>query len=483
MISLIDAGPGTGKTYSLIYGYLTLSQQLVSRIEPTEEQAVIFDYLKSEFNKHSSVCFFAHGRQVKDKLERSLKSTRAKVHTLHGAGYSVLLKRFGYQKKVNYRTEKHIKLITGKSTQEMSWSEKRAWAAVKRIVHYLKIEAAEPTDKTLSYLKLKYPDLCTYSIPESWAEDAADLLEKAAIPDGLVEFGDMPWLAKKHIRGPIYDLGFVDESQDVSNCTFQLLTRMCKNIIFCGDRNQAINAFAGASEEMYDKIKSRSDAVLPLKMTQRCTPDICNIANQVRPGGIMPGPNREKSIIKDIEKGDLTSLLVGTTNPANTLFLSRTNAAVVNLAIYLHTKGIPFTIIDKDLATEIDNFIKSFKASTVADLRNKLNTWLTKVEKYGSEFYIHSCKDKYNYVNSILTQCPTLAAVKDFLKEAFNDNINGFKLTSVHKAKGMEAQNIFIIDPPIPLSFAQSHPIAWEQELNLDFVAKTRSSLNMYYVR
>ena len=219
MISLIDAGPGTGKTFSLVYGYLTLSQQLVRSIEPTEEQQAIFSYLQEEFHKDSSVCFFAHGREIKKKLEKGLKNTKAHVHTLHGAGYSVLKKRFGYQRKVNNRTESHIKLLTGQSLHEMKWDEKREWMGVKRIIHYLKTEAMEPTQEVLDYLLLKYADLSNYSLPSDCLDKAADLLEKAAIPDGTVEFADMPWMAKQHNKGFIYDLGFVDESQDVSNCT------------------------------------------------------------------------------------------------------------------------------------------------------------------------------------------------------------------------------------------------------------------------
>ena len=483
MISLIDAGPGTGKTFSLIYGYLKMSHQMVGRINPTEEQQTIFDYLQEEFDPSATVCFFAHSRSVKEKLQQHLKRTRAKVHTLHGAGQSVLIKQFGYQRVVSNRTERHIKMVTGTSLSDMNWDQKKEWLAVKRLCHYLKTEAMEPDEESFDYLLLKYPDLSNYTFPDDWQERASDLLYRAAIPDGFVEYADMPWMAKKHIRRPKFDLGFVDESQDVANSTYQLLVRLCRNVVFCGDKNQAINAFAGASEEMYEKIKQNADAILPLKMTQRCPPAICDYANEIRPGGIIPGPNTHKAIIKTISKNSLPEMLTGSINPANSLFVSRTNATIINLAIWMHTKSIPFTLVDKDLKDEISRFLNSLKADSLSGLKTALRKWLTRMERCPNPFYVHSCQDKYNYISTILSQCNSLTDINTFLEESFSDRVPGFRLTSCHKAKGLEAQNIFIVNPPIPLSFAMNHPIARDQELNLDFVARTRSSQDLYLVK
>jgi len=483
MISLIDAGPGTGKTFSLVYGYYKQSRQLYGRIEPTEEQEAIFQYLTEEYSQDMSVCFFAYNRSVKEKLEGVLKRTRAKVLTLHGAGLSVLIKRYAFQRQVYNRTEKHIEALINRPLASLPWKEKSEWFAVKRVCHYLKIEALPATQEALDYLILKYSDLASYSLPGDTVEKAAALLSKAELPDGTVEFADMPWLAAKHIRAPLYDLGYVDESQDISNSTYKLLCKMCRNIIFCGDKNQAINAFAGASEEMYQRIQSHSDAVLPLKMTQRCPPLICDHANAVRPGGIMAGPNNHEAIIRTLAKPSLPEILKGTINPANTLFIARCNSTIINLAIYLHTKQIPFQIINKDLADEIDRFIKKFRPASLDDLQSKLDKWIDRMSHSPNEFYAHSCQDKYSYLCSLIATCTSIDDIKRFCKEAFNQEKQGFKLTTAHGSKGLEAQNIFIIDPPIPLSFAMNHPIAREQELNLDFVARTRTSGDLYYVK
>jgi superfamily I DNA/RNA helicase len=484
MISLINAGPGTGKTYTLIHGYQTLANKLISPVPATEEQQEVFDYLCENFKPNTRVMFFAHSKSVKEHLIARLGKQGPKVNTFHGAGLSCIIKRWGYQgPPCNNRTEEHIKQLTGMAISDMEWEEKKKWYAIKRLLHYHKIESMTPSQENLYYLTNKYADLSSYTIPDDWEDLVADLLDMAAKPDRKIEYADMVWLGKKAIRSPICDLGLVDESQDVSKSTYELVTRMCKHVLFCGDKNQAINAFAGASEDMYEHIRTRSDAVLPLKVTQRCPPIICKLANKTRPGGIIEGPNQAQGEIADVSLSSLPGKLVGAVNPQTCLFVSRTNAAIINLAIYFHSKQLPYQIIDKELSTELNNFVKSLKATSLNNLKYKLDGWMAKMNGAKNPLWIQMCKDKYDCLSAIIAQCKDLTHVTRFIKEAFEKHKKGFKLTTVHKAKGLEAENIFIVNPPIPLPLAMNHPIGREQEINLQFVAETRSSLNLYYVR
>src|SRR5699024_6399730 len=88
------------------------------------------------------------------------------------------------------------------------------------------------------------------------------------------------------------DLGIVDESQDLSSCMYEFLIRLCKNLLFCGDPNQAIGAFMGADEAMFQRIIDTSDAVFPLKTTFRCPPNIITKANRLIANSVLPGPNK-----------------------------------------------------------------------------------------------------------------------------------------------------------------------------------------------
>lgn len=481
-LTLINAGPGTGKSFTLKFGYRLLSKQMIGRITPTDEQATIFDYLQGEFNTRPTVCFFAHNNTTKDKLVNDLPK-KTPVFTFHGAGSSAIIKRHRYQKLDHSRSEKLISDITGKYIRDMKPGEKFAWLAVKKLVHYIKLENLEPTEQTYDYLRLKYPDLSVYQFPVDWQDKASRLLEKAAIINGTVEFVDMLWLGMKSVIHPVYDIGFVDESQDISRCAYALVTRLCKNVVFCGDKNQAINAFAGASEEMYDSIADKADAILPLKMTLRCPPFACDMANYLRPGGVIKGPNQGPGTHDTIDYTSLPEKLVTTCSPDNTLIVSRTNAAIISCAIGLHQQGIPCRIIDKDLADEVKYFFKGFHTQDLRKLADAINAYERKHEKARNPLWRQMVLDKCSYARSLLSASKDWNHLLDIISSTFEKHPDGFKLSSLHKSKGLEALNIFILNPPIELEAAMQHPIGREQEINLHFVGLTRTAMNLYWVK
>jgi superfamily I DNA/RNA helicase len=64
-------------------------------------------------------------------------------------------------------------------------------------------------------------------------------------------------------------------------------------------------------------------------------------------------------------------------------------------------------------------------------------------------------------------------------------NVQGIKLSSIHKAKGLEAHRVFLIEPP---GATVPHPMAktdWQkkQEWNLRYVAITRAIGELVYVK
>ena len=54
-------------------------------------------------------------------------------------------------------------------------------------------------------------------------------------------------------------------------------------------------------------------------------------------------------------------------------------------------------------------------------------------------------------------------------------------LSTIHKAKGLEAEYIYILYPPVKL--ATDNKEQYEQEINLEFVAETRSKYKTIYVK
>jgi superfamily I DNA/RNA helicase len=363
----------------------------------------------------------------------------------------------------------------------MDQSEKFFWLGIKKLVHYLKLEYCEPTQENFDYIRLKYPDMSLYQFPVDWQDRAAKLMDKAAIIDGTVEFVDMLWLGTRSVKKPEFQLGFVDESQDISNCAFHLVTRLCEHVVFCGDKNQAINAFAGASEEMYDSIEKLADAVLPLKMTLRCPPFICDMANHIRPKGIIKGPNTEDGEHNTISYDSLPEKLKGCSE-RKSLIISRTNAAVISCAIRLHKLGIKCQIVDKDLADEVRKFFNQFQTQNPSKLFDRINAYEQRGLRSKNELWGQMVSDRCTYARELLSNVSTWNELLSLIKETFEAHPDGYKLCTIHKSKGLEAENIFILNPPVELEVAMKHPIAKIQEVNLSFVAITRSARNLYWV-
>ena len=86
------------------------------------------------------------------------------------------------------------------------------------------------------------------------------------------------------------------------------------------------------------------------------------------------------------------------------------------------------------------------------------------------------CRDQAETLLCILDHCeqdPKKIAFQ--IEKIFTDNVEGIVFCTIHKAKGLEAKNIFILNPEL-----LPHPMAkrdWqiEQEMNLKYVAITRS--------
>jgi hypothetical protein len=206
------------------------------------------------------------------------------------------------------------------------------------------------------------------------------------------------------------------------------------------------------------------------------------MANSIRKEGIIYGPNTENGVHETIQYPSLPGKLVQDCTPKNSLIISRTNAAVIGCALLLHRNNIPCQIIDKDLADEVRFFFGSFHTRDIKKLRDQVDAYEARGVKSKNLMWAQMCSDKAEYARDLLSNVSTWDQLTNLIKETFEKHLDGYKLTSIHKAKGLEATNIFILNPPIELPAAMAHPVAKEQEINLHFVALTRCAKNLYWV-
>jgi superfamily I DNA/RNA helicase len=101
----------------------------------------------------------------------------------------------------------------------------------------------------------------------------------------------------------------------------------------------------------------------------------------------------------------------------------------------------------------------------------------------GDQFTKSNIKDKFDAIRYILQECRTIDEYYDKVNTLTNPRKNSVhvKLSTVHRAKGLEAQTIGILNPPLPSSKATT-PVQLLQEENVNFVGHTRSKKDMFYL-
>ncbi|MGD0575848.1 MAG: 3'-5' exonuclease [Anaerolineales bacterium] len=149
----------------------------------------------------------------------------------------------------------------------------------------------------------------------------------------------------------------------------------------------------------------------------------------------------------------------------------------------IDTASVPAYSSRDPSSTEV---VRKFQANTLMELYERMAEYQSKevdrlLEK-GKELQADLVRDKVDTVAAIAAGCRTPDDVAERIESIFSDDTTGVVLSSVHRAKGLEADRVFILHPElIP------HPKArqdWEleQEQNCLYVALTRSKSELYLV-
>lgn len=184
---------------------------------------------------------------------------------------------------------------------------------------------------------------------------------------------------------------------------------------------------------------------------------------------------------------------------AGDYILCRKAAPLVAMAIKLLSAGIGAAVKGLDIASDLKRLADKTYISGKGDIlkgldyeKNKLaceiagkqNISKAKAkESYAYRDFCDSCNALENVCKHIETD--KVEKIKSYLDELFTDTCvnNAVILSTVHKAKGLEADNVFIIEPSkLPLLFEGQKQWQIQQEYNLTYVAYTRAKKNLTFV-
>lgn len=283
----------------------------------------------------------------------------------------------------------------------------------------------------------------------------------------------------------------VHNCQDLNRVQFELIKKICnKNtrVILVGDKKQAIYGFRGADSNSMNNLKEYFKAKeFPLSISYRCPKAVVKLAQEIV-DDIECSPTAKNGVVENIEQNKINDLAED-----GNLILCRTNAPLVQVCFSLIRDGKKATIMGRDIGK---NLIKIIDKYTVVNL-NDLNSRILNLRSLHFEKLDMIEQGKYDKKrkNSLIAQvdaCDTILALsenvetidelKHSINRIFTNDRQGIVCSTVHKAKGLEANIVFIIKYEL-----MPHPMATEdeeveQEMNIKYVAITRAKETLYLI-
>jgi len=341
-----------------------------------------------------------------------------------------------------------------------------------------------------------YADLFrAYNIDTGRAPDPVGLIRgallrsiQAAWQHEVIDFDDMLYLPVVYKANfPRTGLVLIDEAQDIAPIQRGMLRLMLSDdsrLTAIGDDRQAIYGFRGAERLSLPKIIEEFNCeVLPLTVSFRCSQAVVHEAQTIVPD-IEPWSGATIGHVVTVED----TLPVGSI-PRGSAILCRNNAPIVGACLKFIQQGIGATILGRDIAKGLQVLIDKQKADSLSQLNTRLwddvNHRAMLLEGRDCASQAANLKDRANCITHMIGYLGREASVWDLKKKLdsmFSDKAGVVTLSTIHKSKGMEWDDVFILDRElIPSKYCKSEE-ELQQEDNLLYVAITRSKNKLYYV-
>jgi len=302
----------------------------------------------------------------------------------------------------------------------------------------------------------------------------------------VIDFDDMLWLpVVLNMSLMQFDFLMVDEAQDMNACQIQFILRSIKEtgrIIAVGDRKQSLYAFRGAdSQAIQNIIDALNATVLPLSITFRCPTSHVKIAQRIVPQ-IEARENAPDGSIVMMDYFNLTQML-----EIGDMVICRTNAPLVAPAFECIRQGKKAVIRGKDIGASMVELIKRFGTDDIATFDINLGEYFEKEYQRlldrAKEMQALLLQDKVETIRTIMVEVSTVAELINKIKVLFDDGTTGIIFSSVHRAKGLEADRVFILRPDLMPHPRAKKDYEMEQEMNCLYVAITRSKNMLHFVK
>lgn len=353
------------------------------------------------------------------------------------------------------------------------------------------------------------------------------LIESILRARQIIDYDDMLYMPV--IAGATfekYDVVFLDEAQDVNGLQVEMVSRMVRSlalqeclcpslyvstqialamlcpvhgdaphraprggrVIAVGDQNQSIYGFRGCLDDSMGVIAKRFGCrALPLSVSYRCPRLVVRHAQRyVR--HIESHDAADDGLVETPRTWSLAAF-----EPTDAI-LCRITRPLIETAFRLIRARVPCKVIGRDIGQNLVTLVKKMKAKNIGELIVKLAAYrqreaLRLIAKK-KEAQVALLDDKLATLDVFIGAAEPDATIETLIADIlalFGEAQEGVQtmvtLSTIHKAKGLEFDRVFILDAD------QHMPSPWakqdwqrQQEDNLAYVAITRAKRELRYI-
>lgn len=445
--------------------------------------------------------FFCFNKSVAEHLASKLVPSGVPARTFHSAGLAMLRQ---YGDRMPRCDADKVRRIVGKLLDsDDSWrvvtdDEGDASSAIRRIVDMVRLACLDPHDVDGIY---STADTYGVEIEEPFLALALQALRLSLdqyLKRGTVDFVDMLWIPEAVDLIPRQKLDWlgIDEAQDLSEAQIRLMRRLSSPStrgIILGDRRQAIQGFAFAAYDSWDQVAAKvphAGAVeLPLSICWRCPTSHLELARRIVPH-IQPRPSAP---VGTVEHAGLRGVLPWTQARVGQrpMLISRYNRPLIRTCLELIANGVGARIKGREVGQALaKKIVKIERLYAVLDLRGfdvaldrwHADEWRKAEKRRATQQTFDRIDSERDCLRAMIEAVPASTGVRgllDYCDRIFSDADAQVWLSSVHRAKGLEADHVGIIEAD-KLGAAHVKPSRRStfvdyQEDNLEYVALTRS--------
>jgi DNA helicase II / ATP-dependent DNA helicase PcrA len=306
----------------------------------------------------------------------------------------------------------------------------------------------------------------------------------------VIDFDDMllfPYVHNKYREAlPRYRLVLGDEGQDFNTVQLGLLGSIAERLVVVGDERQAIYGFRGALNDSLEQVRVKYRAErMPLNLTYRCPKNVVAEAQRYYPDDIHAAEDAADGIVRVVES--LARLSEDYRTVEDSLLVCRNMAPLVSFAYTLLRNKIAVRLRGRDIGAGLVKFVRHFDCDTIQTLLTALDVWRieqdTLAREQGNDNKLQTIQDKYETIQVFcdMTGSGKVDEVCNLIESLFASD-EGLLMSTIHRAKGLEAERVYWLDPQlVPSSYAKQ-PWQQTQERNLAYVAITRAKRELVYL-